>query len=115
MNGILVIPRMLSIEELDKLIENLDNAMDASAASDDNEDTNKRENTEGSTSTHVEQVGQALYLELPTEIWTKFQEYCKWNELDPAQQIREAVASYYRDLLQIYKMRMNAFDPSNLM
>lgn len=114
-NSILTTLPRLSVEEIDRLIENLDKAMDTSAASNDNVDTSI-ENAEPSSGSNVEKVGQALYLELPSEIWAEFQEYCKQNELDPAQQIREAVASYYKDLLKICRIRttMNAREEPNL-
>jgi hypothetical protein len=100
--GILTTLPKLSVEEIDRLIENLDKAMDSTGATNDAVGTN-REKIE-STCSNIE-FGQSLYLELPSEIWAEFQEYCKQNELDPAQQVREAVASYYKDLLQVCKIR----------
>ena len=49
---------------------------------------------------------EILYLDLPTEVWQQFVQYCKQNELDLSQMIREAVASYYLDFLQILKGRV---------
>ncbi|MGH9879008.1 MAG: hypothetical protein ACRD5H_15365 [Nitrososphaerales archaeon] len=40
-----------------------------------------------------------------SEIWAGFLEYCKSNDLNPAQQVREAVASSYRDTLKMYRFR----------
>lgn len=45
-----------------------------------------------------------LVLECSTSVWQNFVDYCKRNELDPAQQLREAVVAHYRDMLQAYKL-----------
>lgn len=56
----------------------------------------------------------ALYLECPTDIWDTFIEYCMQNELDPAQQVREAAIAHYVNLLQTYKIRKRLSDDSAL-
>jgi len=43
-------------------------------------------------------------LEYFNKIWEGFLEYCRQNELDADQQLREAAASYYQDLLKSYKI-----------
>jgi hypothetical protein len=96
----LVAHNQLSIEEIDRLIENLEKGLDSS------------NNLHGSQSDNWEGT---LHFEFPQEIWSQFVEYCKQNELNPAQQLREAVASYYKDLLKIYRIRirLNSIDNSS--
>ena len=81
---------MLSVEELDELIENLENAQDKSGQSHLSPDSEEAK----------------LILQFPSEGWQEFVEYCQQNELDPARQITEAVASYYRNLLVTYRARL---------
>ena len=91
--------RQLSIEEIDRLIENLDKGLDSS-----NNNHNESQSDAGEG---------ALHFEFPQEIWSQFVEYCKQNELNPAQQLREAVASYYKDLLKIYRIRIRLDSTDN--
>jgi hypothetical protein len=55
-----------------------------------------------------------LYFDFPPQVWKDFLSYCKQNELDPAQQLREAAVSYYRDQVAQYRTRKKAFDSVNL-
>ena len=84
----------LSLEELERLINNLETAMDRSA--------NQKPDTESSSNVPER---DAIHLQFPSDVWERFLEHCKQNELDPHQQITEAVASYYRDLLETYRIR----------
>lgn len=89
---------MLSVEKIDELIENLENAQDESGQS--------------PISSNSEEA--KLILQFPSESWRKFVEYCQQNELDPARQITEAVASYYTDLLMTYRARLRTQKNSTL-
>lgn len=89
----------LSLSEVDRLIDNLDDVMDKSA---------REESTFSSDPQHlfnwiVERCYSAMNVD---EIWDQFSEYCKQNELDPSQQMREAVISYYQDILRQYKTKI---------
>ena len=97
---ILTLPQQLSVAEIDRLIQNLDDALDTCVPTLDNDEIKSV-----GTSGQKEQEEYALRFEFPAEIWQQFVEYCKQNELDPAMQIREAVASYYKDLLKIVRIR----------
>ena len=92
------IPRELSIKEVNDLIDNINVAMD-------NDGQSQAPHCANSTAMSATQE-LLLHLEFPSEIWAEFLEYCTQNELDPARQIREAVASYYLNLLQVYKARL---------
>lgn len=87
-------PTELSPKELGRLIDNLDMAMDRSALRKDNAESNSSRRER-----------DAIHLQFPSDIWERFLEHCRQNELDPNQQITEAVASYYRDLLETYRIR----------
>ena len=89
---------ILSIEKIDQLIDNLEKAQDKSGQS-----------TIASDSEEAK-----LILQFPSEHWQQFVEYCKQNELDPARQITEAVASYYVNLLVTCRARLRAQKKSTL-
>lgn len=89
----------LSLTEVDRLIDNLDDVMDKSARG------------ESMLSTDPQYlfnkiVEHCYSAENVDQIWEQFSEYCKQNELDPAQQMREAVISYYQDILRQYKTKI---------
>lgn len=89
---------MLSIEKIDELIENLEKAQDKS----------------GQSSIASSSEEAKLILQFPSEHWQEFVEYCKQNELDPARQITEAVASYYVNLLVTCRARLRTQKNSTL-
>ena len=89
---------MLSIEKIDELIENLEKAQDKSGQS--------------SISPNSEEAN--LILRFPSEHWQEFVEYCKQNELDPARQITEAIASYYVNMLLTCRARLRMQNNSTL-
>lgn len=106
-------PRMpddISVEEIDKILEELENSLDVrtpgtgASVFEIRDGTDKASNGDASL----------LRFECPTELWEDFTEYCKRNELDPAQQIREAVLSYYKNMWQTYKIRKKLFSESEL-
>lgn len=99
----------LSIEEVDKILLGLENSLDIKSQGGANvyEIVDKHDMAEGSDQS-------LLRFECPTDVWEQFVEYCKRNELDPAQQIREAVISYYRNLWETYKIRLKLYDDSKL-
>jgi hypothetical protein len=42
---------------------------------------------------------------IPKLIWKKFVEHCEANDLDPAMQIRDAIACHYHELLRESRIR----------
>ena len=80
-----------AVKEIDKMIADLNNAVDSPVTATE-EDSGQQ---------------KILYLDLPAGVWQNFIEYCKLNELDPSQMVREAVASYYLDLLRTLKSRLS--------
>jgi hypothetical protein len=99
----------ITIEEVDKILESLEKSLDSKSGGGVGVFEiveGKGELTSGDKS--------LLRFECPTEIWDEFVEYCKRNELDPAQQIREAVISYYRNLWETYKIRRKLNDDASL-
>jgi hypothetical protein len=91
--------RKLTIEEVDTILEELDTAMEKPSA------------FVSKPIAEIELifnkiVERCLSIDDPGKIWEQFSEYCKQNELDPAQQMREAVISYYKDMLRIYRIRL---------
>ena len=52
-----------------------------------------------------EEESYQLCFDFPPQVWQEFLSYCKQNELDPAQQLREAAVSYYRDRVLEYRAR----------
>lgn len=89
---------ILLLNEVDRLIDNLDDVMDRSARG---EETLTRE-----PQYLFNRIVERCYSADVDQIWEQFSEYCKQNELDPAQQMREAVISYYQDLLRQYKTKI---------
>jgi hypothetical protein len=89
----------LSVSDVDRLIENLDEAMNMSGT----RQTVLRSDLQYLFNRIVERCYSS---ENVKDIWEQFSEYCKQNELDPAQQIKEAVISYYLDILRQYKTRI---------
>ena len=100
----------LTLEEIDEILQGLENSLDMRTKDEGvnvYEITNKDQNAVGSDQS-------LLKFECPTEVWEQFADYCKRNELDPAQQIREAVISYYKNLWETYKIRKKLYDKSKL-
>lgn len=91
----------MSVHEVDRLIENLDHAMDMSA-------TATMKTVLGTDPQYLFSriVERCCSAENVDQIWDQFSEYCTQNELDPAQQMREAVISYYQDILRQYKTKI---------
>jgi hypothetical protein len=83
-------PNPTAVKEIDKMMADLNKAVDSPVQSSE-EDSGQQ---------------KMLYLDLPAGVWQNFIEYCKQNELDPSQMVREAVASYYLDLLRTLKSRL---------
>lgn len=100
----------LTFEEIDKILEGLENSFDSKSHDSGVNVIEITESKEKSSGTD----NSLLRFECPTEVWDEFAEYCKRNELDPAQQIREAVISYYKNLWQTYKIRKKLYDKSEL-
>ena len=84
--------RQLSIAEIDQMINNLENAMTYEAVLGDSSETKSDKE-------------ELVHLRIDADVWQNLLAYCEKNDLDPDQQIREALASYYIDLLNIYRMR----------
>lgn len=105
----MVLPPQLTISEIDELIANLDKAMDAFLVPSGNDVMKYTE----SPNISIARGSQSVPLR---EIWEQFLEYCLQNELDPDQQLREAVASYYQDVLKTFRIRttLNLSDNPNL-
>ncbi len=100
----------LSIEDVDKILQGLENSLDSRVQESEvsiYEITKKDEKVVGSDQS-------LLRFECPTEVWEQFVEYCNRNELDPSQQIKEAVITYYKNLWETYKIRRKLFDDSKL-
>jgi hypothetical protein len=89
---------MLSVEKIDQLIENLEKAQDESGRSPISSNSDEAK----------------LILQFPSETWQELVEYCQQNELDPARQITEAVASYYTNLLMTCRARLRTKENSTL-
>lgn len=89
----------LSLSEVDRLIDNLDDVMDKSARGESTFSSDPQYLFNGI----VERCYSAMNVD---QIWDQFSEYCKQNELDPSQQMREAVISYYQDILRQYKTKI---------
>lgn len=103
-------PNELSIEEVDKILQELENSLDIRTSEREANVFEIRDGKEHSA------YGDSslLRFECPTDLWEEFAEYCKRNELDPAQQVREAVIGYYKNLWQTYKIRRKLYDESQL-
>ena len=100
----------ISIEEIDKILQELENSLDIRTS---DRGANVFEIKDGSDH-NANSDNSLLRFECPTDLWEEFTEYCKRNELDPAQQIREAVIGYYKNMWQTYKLRKKHFDKSEL-
>ena len=103
-------PNDLSVEDIDKILQDLENSLEirtSEQAANVFEIKDAKEHFSGADSS-------LLRFECPTALWDAFTEYCKRNELDPAQQIREAVIGYYKNLWQTYKIRRKLYDDSQL-
>jgi hypothetical protein len=103
-------PDELSIDEIDKVLQELENSLDIRTSEQKANVFEIRDSKEHSASGD----GSLLRFECPTDLWEEFTEYCKRNELDPAQQVREAVIGYYKNLWQTYKIRRKLYDDSQL-
>ncbi len=93
----------LSLIEIDRMIASLERAMDTEAASGQGHTTVQEQQSEAKSKGKEETI---LRLQFDSGVWEQFIEYCRQNELDPDQMIREAVASYYLDLLKTYRGRI---------
>ena len=100
----------LTLEEIDEILLELENSFDSKSRQGG---VNVFEITEAKRGSPVAD-NSVLRFECPTELWEEFSEYCKRNELDPAQQIREAIIAYYKNLWETYKIRRKHFDKSEL-
>jgi len=100
----------LSVEDVDKILFDLENSLDSSAPAVEVSVFNLRDTKDIPTS----EDRSLLRFECPSALWEEFADYCKRNELDPAQQIREAVIGYYRNLWQTYRIRRRLHDDSEL-
>jgi len=89
---------IFSLEKIEELIQNLEKAQDES----------------GRAPLSSKSEEAKLILQFPSETWQQFVEYCQQNELDPARQITEAVASYYTNLLMTCKARLRTKENSSL-
>ncbi len=88
-----------TVSDVDRLIDNLDEAMNMSATS--------RKELQSELQYLFDRIVERCFSsENVNAIWEQYSEYCKQNELDPAQQIKEAVISYYLDILRQYKTRI---------
>lgn len=87
-----------SLAEIDELLKDLERVSDMTVTS-QSDDTEER---------------YQMYLDFPTDVWQVFLEHCRQNELDPAQQLREAVISYYRNLVEAYRNRRRAAEIDQL-
>ncbi|MCI0561798.1 MAG: hypothetical protein MN733_25205 [Nitrososphaera sp.] len=100
----------LSLEEIDKILTDLEKSLEISTPG------------EGVSVLEI-QTGEKipspsdkslLRFECPAAIWEEFADYCKRNELDPAQQIKEAVICYYKNLWETYRIRKKLHNDSEL-
>lgn len=103
-------PDEITMEEIDKILHDLENSLDIRTSDKGANVFEIRDGNEHSTAGD----SSLLRFECPTDLWDEFTEYCKRNELDPAQQIREAVIGYYKNMWQTYKIRKKHFDKSKL-
>lgn len=102
-------PDELTFEEIDQILQGLESSFDSKSHDSGVNVLEISESKEGSSGTD----NSLLRFECPTEVWEEFAEYCKRNELDPAQQIREAVIAYYKNLWQTYRIRKKLYDKSD--
>lgn len=102
----------LPVKEIDQIIFDLDTALDAPSR----KDKVKTIKDALATFQKSEEKNYSLCFNCPPELWDMFLEYFKQNELDPEQQIREAIVCYYRDLLRLYRSRarIDMLDKTNL-
>jgi hypothetical protein len=99
----------ISIEEIDQILRELEDSLDIKPSDSGANVFEIRDGSEG----NLNGDSSLLRFECPTDLWEEFAEYCKRNELDPAQQIREAVIGYYKNMWQTYKIRKKHFDKSD--
>jgi hypothetical protein len=97
--------RLSTILDINKMINNLDEVMDGSPYSDE-----ITKDTKDYANPNTEKIFRT-YSMLLGEVWYGFLEYCKINELDPAQQLKEASATHYQELLKMHKTRMKLSFP----
>ncbi|MGI0015559.1 MAG: hypothetical protein ACREBU_19255 [Nitrososphaera sp.] len=100
----------LSMKDVDKILMDLENSLDVSAPGVEVSVLNMRDMKD----IPAPDDRSLLRFECPSAIWEEFADYCKRNELDPAQQIREAVIGYYRNLWETYRIRRRLHDASEL-
>jgi len=97
------------VEEVDRILNDLEKSIDVSTPGEGVKVFEIRDRRELPPAD-----GSLLRFECPSVIWEEFAEYCKRNELDPAQQIREAIIGYYKNLWQTYRIRRRLHDDSEL-
>jgi hypothetical protein len=100
----------LSVLEIDKILNDLEKSLDVGAGNEEIKimDVHDAKDSAPNTDTSL------LRFECPSAIWEEFADYCVRNELDPAQQIKEAIISYYRNLWQTYRIRKRLHNDSSL-
>jgi hypothetical protein len=103
-------PEEISMDEIEKILQELESSLDIRSSGQNANVFEIKDANDHSSSTDNSVLG----FECPTALWEEFAEYCKRNELDPAQQIREAVLSYYKNLWQTYRIRKKLYDKSEL-
>ena len=103
-------PDEISIDEVNKILLELESSLDIKVSEQGASVFEVKDGNEHSFNSD----SSLLRFECPTALWEEYSEYCKRNDLDPAQQIREAVISYYMNLWQTYKIRRKHFDKSKL-
>jgi hypothetical protein len=108
-SGTLPMPDEISIAEIDKILLELESSLDIRTSDNGANIFEIKDSVNQSNSDN-----SVLRFECPTDLWEEFTEYCKRNELDPAQQIREAVVGYYKNMWQTYKIRRKHYDKSEL-
>lgn len=99
------------MEEIDAILSDLEASLDTRMPG---EGITILEGRDGSEAPLSQFDPCLLRFEFPSAIWQEFADYCKRNELDPAQQIREAIIAYYRNLWQTYRIRRKLSDDSEL-
>lgn len=102
--------KQLSMDEIDTILKDLEKSLDVTTPG---EGVSILEVTNGSNAPPVAD-NCLLRFECPSAIWEEFVDYCKRNELDPAQQIKEAILAYYKNLWQTYRIRRKLNDDSRL-
>lgn len=90
----------LTMRDTGELIDKLDHMMDTTITSRPKKTENEAQTMYGL----LEAFGNnsAIF----NGIWKGFLDHCRLNELNPVQQISEAISSNYQDNLKTYRIRM---------